>query len=46
MICFNRKNNLNKVSNLTRVNIIEDIERVEITPKSIFSIFSQLKSRI
>lgn len=41
MTCSNRKNNLNKISSMVEVDIVEDIKIAKVAPESICSIFSQ-----
>lgn len=43
MICFNRKNNLNKISYMVEVDIIKDIEIIKVIFKNICNIFFWLK---
>ena len=46
MICFNRKNNLNKINSMVKVDIIKNVKIAEIILENIYNTFLQSRSRI
>lgn len=46
MTCSDSEDNLNKVSNMVGVDIVEDVEMAEVTLDSICNIFFQSRSKI